>query len=691
MAHTNPLMKDSLKTLQFWNFSFFGKTILLSFKKLAPWLLWRNPIIFIVEIGALYATIKCLGFTTPETFSFNVQIALWLWGTVLFATFAEAIAEGRGKAQTENLRATRAQITARRWTGKSYEVIPSSQLKIGDVVLVEANEAIPSDGDVIEGIASVDESAITGESAPVIRENGGDRSAVTGGTRVLSDWIRIRISAPQGQTALDHMIAMVEGSVRQKTPNEVALTILLLAMTLIFLIVTISIFPLALFASPKPVDIIILVALLITLIPTTIGGLLSAIGIAGMNRLLKLNVLANSGRAVEAAGDVDIMMFDKTGTITVGNRCAVEFIPMPGIEMTHLIEAIGLASLADDTPEGRSIIQLAKEKFSWEAPPSLNEFEPILFSAHTRMSGIRYESSEVRKGAADAVLHYIDELTGTPQIPPPLYNEEIHRISSLGGTPLAVMTSEGKKAALLGLIHLKDIIKPGLKERFSSLKRMGVRTVMITGDNPITARAIAAEAGIDDVIAQATPEAKLKFIRQSQKQGHLIAMCGDGSNDAPALSQADVAIAMNTGTQAAKEAGNMIDLDSDPTKIINVVSVGKQMLITRGALTTFSIATDVAKYFAIIPGLFSDVYPGLKILNIMQLCSPQTAILSAVIFNAVILIALLPLALRGINFYPATAAEILRRNLVVYGLGGVLLPFIGIKVIDMMVCFLGIL
>lgn len=682
-------MKDSLRTVSLWSSSFLIKTLILSFQKLAPWLLWRNPIIFIVEIGALYTTFYCFSKANPDSFSFTFQITLWLWATALFATFSEALAEGRGKAQTENLKTTRAQIMAKRWTGRAYETVPASQLAFGDSVLVEANEMIPGDGDVIEGIASVDESAITGESAPVIRESGGDRSAVTGGTRVLSDWIRIRITAAQGQTALDRMIAMVEGSVRQKTPNEIALTILLLAMTLIFLVVVTSILPLALFSNPQPVDIVILVALLITLIPTTIGGLLSAIGIAGMNRLLKLNVLATSGRAVEAAGDVDVMMFDKTGTVTLGNRCAVEFIPMPGIEIDTLVNAVGLASLTDETPEGRSIVQLAKDKYAWTPPSALKEFEPIFFSAHTRMSGIHHKTAEIRKGATDAILHYMGEIMGATQSPPEFFTEEVHRISSSGGTPLAIMTVEGtQEVRLLGLIHLKDIIKPGLKSRFVHLKRLGIRTVMITGDNPVTARAIAAEAGIDDVIAQATPEAKLNFIRQSQREGHLIAMCGDGSNDAPALSQADVAIAMNTGTQAAKEAGNMIDLDSDPTKIINVVAVGKQMLITRGALTTFSIANDVAKYFAIIPALFASLYPGLEILNIMNLHNHKTAILSAVIFNALILIGLLPLALRGVKFHPTSAAQILRKNLMIYGAGGLLVPFLGIKLIDMLICYL---
>jgi K+-transporting ATPase ATPase B chain len=577
---------------------------------------------------------------------------------------------------------------AKRWTGRAYETVPAGQLILGDVVFVEANDMIPSDGDIIEGIASVDESAITGESAPVIRESGGDRSAVTGGTKVLSDWIRIRITAAQGQTALDRMIAMVEGSVRQKTPNEVALTILLLALTLVFLVVVASLFPLALYAYSKPLDIVILVALLITLIPTTIGGLLPAIGIAGMNRLLKLNVLATSGRAVEAAGDVDVMLFDKTGTVTVGNRCAVEFLPMTGIDQNKLVDAVGLASLADETPEGRSIIQLATEKYGWCPPKSMKDYEPIIFSAHTRMSGIRHKNIEIRKGATDSVLSYMKEVMGMPYLLSDFFNEEVHRISAAGGTPLAIMSAQGGNATLLGLIHLKDVIKPGLKERFVELKKMGIRTVMITGDNPVTARAIAAEAGIDDVIAQATPEAKLNFIRQAQGEGHLLAMCGDGSNDAPALAQADVAIAMNTGTQAAKEAGNMIDLDSDPTKIINVIAVGKQMLITRGALTTFSIANDVAKYFAIIPALFVGMYPGLKMLNIMNLSTPKSAILSSVIFNALILVGLLPLSLRGVKFRPSTAAEILRTNIMIYGVGGIVAPFIGIKIIDILICYL---
>lgn len=692
MAYSTSLMKHAFKPVSFWKPSFLLQAVGLAFQKMAPWILWRNPIIFIVEIGALYTTLSCFWQPDAASFAFTFQITIWLWLTVLFATFSEAIAEGRGKAQTENLKATRAQIMAKRWTGQTYEVVPASQLILGDIVLVETNDMIPGDGDVIEGIASVDESAITGESAQVIRESGGDRSAVTAGTKVLSDWIRIEITAVQGQTALDRMIAMVEGSVRQKTPNEIALSILLLAMTLVFLVVVATILPLALFSHAKPVDLVVLVALLITLIPTTIGGLLSAIGIAGMNRLLKLNVLATSGRAVEAAGDVDVMMFDKTGTVTLGNRCAVEFIPMPGITLKNLVDAVGLASLTDETPEGRSIIQLAKDNYSWVSPASLKDCEPIPFSAHTRMSGIRHTSLEIRKGATDAVLHYIRELSGQPLSFPEFFSQEVDRISTSGGTPLAVMKAEiipgdPAKATLLGLIHLKDIIKPGLKTRFARLKRMGIRTVMITGDNPVTAHAIAREAGIDDVIAQATPEAKLTYIRQVQKEGHLIAMCGDGSNDAPALSQADVAVAMNTGTQAAKEAGNMIDLDSDPTKIIDIVAVGKQMLMTRGALTTFSIANDVAKYFAIIPALFANAYPGLTILNIMNLSTPQTAILSAVIFNALILVGLLPLALRGVKFRMTSAATLLRVNLMIYGIGGILTPFAGIKAIDLIISY----
>lgn len=688
MAPSPSLLKHSLKPVSLWSLSFLLQTLTLSFQKLTPWVLWRNPIIFMVAVGALYTTFSCFWQAHEASFTFTFHITLCLWATALFATFSESLAEGRGKAQTKNLKATRTQIMAKRWTGQGYEVVPASQLALGDIVLAETNDMIPSDGDIIEGIASVDESAITGESAPVLRESGGDRSAVTGGTKVLSDWVRIRITATQGQTALDRMIAMVEGSVRQKTPNEVALTILLLAMTLVFLTVVATLYPLALFAHPQPVNRVVLVALLVTLIPTTIGGLLSAIGIAGMNRLLKLNVLANSGRAVEAAGDVDIIMFDKTGTVTLGNRCAIEFIPLPGIETPRLVEAVGLASLADETPEGRSIVQLAKEKYAWVSPSPLKDYAPIPFSAHTRMSGIHYQGLEIRKGATDPVLHYMAEIRGRSLPTPEFFTQEVKRISSSGGTPLAIMTVEGSEATLLGLIHLKDIIKPGLKRRFAQLKRLGIRTVMITGDNPITAHAIAAEAGIDDVIAQATPEAKLTYIREVQREGHLIAMCGDGSNDAPALSQADVAIAMNTGTQAAKEASNMIDLDSDPTKIINVVAVGKQMLITRGALTTFSIANDIAKYFAIIPALFTSLYPGLSVLNIMKLGTPQTAILSAVIFNALILVGLLPLALRGVKFRRAQPATVFRLNLLIYGGGGILAPFIGIKVIDMVICYL---
>jgi K+-transporting ATPase ATPase B chain len=690
MSYASLALKSGLKRSGLYNPVFFLQTFLLSVQKLAPWTLWRNPIVFIIEISALYTTFYYFWIAAPDLRSFTGYIALWLWGTAFLATISEAIAEGRGKAQTESLKATRSQIVARRWTGRNYEPIAASHLVVGDIVRVEANQMIPGDGDVIEGIASVDESAITGESAPVIRESGGDRSAVTGGTRVLSDWLRIRITTSQGQTALDRMIALVEGSVRHKTPNEIALTILLLAMTLIFLTVVATLFPLALYSHSGSLNSVVLIALFITLIPTTIGGLLSTIGVAGMNRLLKLNVLTTSGRAVEAAGDVDIMIFDKTGTITTGNRCAVEILPMPGIVITHLVEAAGLASLSDETPEGRSIVHLLQQKYLWQLPQSREEFTSIPFSAHTRMSGITHKSTEIRKGATEAIINFMNEIAGSPQPVPDFFNKQVHRISTSGGTPLAIVTAEGQQAILLGIVHLKDVIKPHLKPRISRLAQMGVRTVMITGDNPVTAQAIASEAGIDEVIAQATPEIKLAYIRQVQKQGHLIAMCGDGTNDAPALSQADVAIAMNTGTQAAKEAGNMIDLDSDPTKIIDIVGVGKQMLITRGALTTFSLTNDIAKYFAIIPALFAPLYPGLAVVNIMHLGTSQSAILSAVIFNALVLIGLLPLALRGVEVQAANASTILKRNLLVYGLGGLIVPFIGIKIIDIIInCFMG--
>ena len=663
-----------------------------AFRKLDPRTLIRNPVMFVVEIVSTLTTVLVIkGVLTgaPST-GFAAHIAFWLWFTVIFANFAEAVAEGRGKAQAENLRRTRTQTLAKRLVsaaGRDFRSVPAPELKLNDVVLVEAGDLIPGDGDVIEGLASVDESAITGESAPVIRESGGDRSAVTGGTRVLSDWIKVRITAAQGSTFLDRMIALVEGAERQKTPNEIALNILLAGMTIIFVIATVTIPSFVAYAGGA-VSVVMLVALFVTLIPTTIGALLSAIGIAGMDRLVKFNVLAMSGRAVEAAGDVDTLLLDKTGTITLGNRQATEFLALPGAGAQELADAAQLSSLSDETPEGRSIVVLAKEKYGLRAREmaSLNaRFVP--FSAQTRMSGVDLEGASIRKGAVDAIVAHVRQASGAPnlQIPPEL--ESItQEISRAGGTPLAV----AKNARLLGVIHLKDVVKGGIRERFAELRRMGIRTVMITGDNPLTAAAIAAESGVDDFLAQATPEDKLKLIREEQAKGKLVAMCGDGTNDAPALAQADVGVAMQTGTQAAREAGNMVDLDSDPTKLIEVVMIGKQLLITRGALTTFSIANDVAKYFAIIPAMFAAFYPALQVVNLMKLHSPQSAILSAVIFNALIIIALIPLALRGVQYRPQSASSLLGRNLLIYGLGGVIVPFIGIKGIDMLMTAIGV-
>ena len=656
-----------------------------SFKKLNPATLWRNPIMFIVEIGALLTTyffIKNIILNDHASFIFNLQISLWLWVTVLFANFAEAIAEGRGKAQAMALRKTRKEIIAKRIVdGKIVETI-SSKLVKGDIIIVSAGEIIPSDGEVIEGIASVDESVITGESAPVIRESGGDRSSVVGGAKVISDWLKIRITANPGDTFLDRMISMVENAKRQKTPNEIALNILLIGLTIIFVFVVESLQQFAKY-SIVAVSIPVLVALLICLIPTTIGGLLSAIGIAGMDRVLRRNVIAFSGRAVEAAGDVDILLLDKTGTITLGNRMAYEFIPLKDISIEDLAKAAQLSSLADETPEGRSIVALCKDKYNLklEDLSSMNpEFIP--FSAQTRISGVKINEKETLKGAVDAIEKYINE---NGKIMP----EEIRLISTSiakeGGTPLAVTSN----FHALGVIYLKDIIKGGIKEKFNDLRKMGIKTVMITGDNPLTAATIAVESGVDDYIAQATPETKLKLIREFQSQGHLVAMTGDGTNDAPALAQSDVGLAMNTGTQAAKEAGNMVDLDSNPTKLLEVVEVGKQLLITRGALTTFSIANDIAKYFAIIPAMFMVAFPELSILNIMRLSSPQSAIMSAVIFNAIIIIILIPLALRGVKFRPASANEIIRKNVLIYGVGGIVAPFIGIKIIDLILTIAG--
>jgi len=667
------------------------RAVVDSFVKLDPRTLVRNPVMFVVEVVAVATTIlfvRDLGGGPAATPAFTGQIAAWLWFTVLFANFAEAVAEGRGKAQADTLRRTKTQTMAKQLRGKvpgPHDVVPATSLRRGDVVLVEAGDTIPGDGDVIDGIASVDESAITGESAPVIRESGGDRSAVTGGTRVLSDWIFVKITSNPGETFLDRMIALVEGARRQKTPNEIALSILLVGMTIIFLFATVTIEAFAIYAGTA-ISATVLIALLVTLIPTTIGGLLSAIGIAGMDRLVKYNVLAMSGRAVEAAGDVDTLLLDKTGTITLGNRMATEFLPLTGVTPQDLADAAQLASLSDETPEGRSIVVLAKERFSLrgrEVAELGGHFVP--FSAETRMSGVDLNGTQVRKGAVDAIVAFAAGKNGPGFTPPPELLRVAESIAKTGGTPLAVARDE----RLLGVIHLKDVVKGGIRERFGELRAMGIRTVMITGDNPVTAAAIAAEAGVDDFLAQATPENKLSLIRQEQAKGKLVAMCGDGTNDAPALAQADVGVAMNTGTSAAKEAGNMVDLDSNPTKLLEIVEIGKQLLITRGSLTTFSIANDVAKYFAIIPAMFAATYPELGVLNVMRLATPQSAILSAIIFNALIIVALIPLALRGVQYRALGAAAVLRRNLFVYGLGGIVVPFIGIKVIDVLVRLVG--
>jgi len=662
-----------------------------SFVKLAPWVQWRNPVMFVVLVGSLLITslwlVQLGGALSSEGRPWFVfAIALWLWATLLFANFAESLAEGRGKAQAAALRSSKRDTTARRYLGgrigAAYESVPSSSLRRGDVVLVEAGDTIPGDGEVVRGTASVDESAITGESAPVIREAGGDRSAVTGGTRLLSDTLHIRISANPGEAFIDRMIAMVENAKRQRTPNEIALAILLAGLTVIFLKTTATLLPFSIYSVATaghgaPISITVLVALLVCLIPTTIGGLLSAIGIAGMDRMIQANVIATSGRAVEAAGDVDVLLLDKTGTITLGNRLASRFIPAPGISPADLADAAQLSSLADETPEGRSIVVLAKQQHGIRGRDiQALGAHFIAFSAQTRMSGVDFEDRRIRKGAADAIDNWLTEQGGA--LPPEL-KRAVESVARQGATPLVV--ADGARA--LGVVELKDIVKGGIRERFAELRRMGIRTVMITGDNKLTAAAIAAEAGVDDFLAEATPEAKLKLIREHQQQGRLVAMCGDGTNDAPALAQADVAVAMNTGTQAAKEAGNMVDLDSNPTKLIEVVEVGKQMLITRGSLTTFSIANDVAKYFAIIPAAFATTYPQLNTLNIMHLASPNSAILSAVIFNALIIIALIPLALRGVRYRPVGAEALLRRNLLIYGLGGIIVPFIGIKLIDL--------
>ncbi len=665
-----------------------GPAVVAAFKKLNPAVMIKNPVMFVVEVVAMLTTILFIRdlATGGDNLGFAFQINMWLWFTVLFANFAEAVAEGRGKAQAATLRKTKTETTAKllaNINAAQWRQAPATSLKPGDVVLVEAGDLIPSDGEVIEGVASVNEAAITGESAPVIRESGGDRSAVTGGTTVISDRIKVRITAAPGSTFIDRMIALVEGAQRQKTPNEIALNILLAGMTLIFVFAVASIPSFAIYAGGG-ISVLVLVALFVTLIPTTIGALLSAIGIAGMDRLVRFNVLAMSGRAVEAAGDVDTLLLDKTGTITLGNRQATEFVPLTGVSERELADAAQLASLSDETPEGRSIVVLAKEKYGIRARDMAQLHAKFIpFTAQTRLSGIDMDGTHSRKGAVDAVLAFT-QVFGDPA------ERELQGIAEgiakAGGTPLAV--AHGRR--LLGVIQLKDIVKGGIRERFAALRKMGIRTIMITGDNPLTATAIAAEAGVDDFLAQATPETKLKLIRDEQAKGKLVAMCGDGTNDAPALAQADVGVAMNTGTMAAREAGNMVDLDSDPTKLIEVVEIGKQLLMTRGALTTFSIANDVAKYFAIIPAMFLAFYPQLQALNVMNLSTPESAILSAIVFNALIIVALIPLSLKGVAYRPVGAANILRRNLLVYGLGGLIVPFIGIKAIDVVVSALGL-
>ncbi len=662
-----------------------------SFFKLNPVTLMKNPVIFVVEVGAAITSILLIHdvFSAPALIGFEIQIALWLWFTVVFANFAEAMAEARGKAQADALRKTKTDASARRvLNGGKTETVPASRLRAGDIVICEAGELIPGDGEVIEGIATVDESVITGESAPVIRESGGDRSAVTGGTKVLSDWVKIRITSNPGETFLDRMIALVEGAERQKTPNEIALNILIAGLTLIFLLAVVTLQPFSRYAviaagAGLMPSVAVLVSLLVCLIPTTIGGLLSAIGIAGMDRVMQHNVLAMSGKAVEASGDVNTLLLDKTGTITIGNRQAVEFIPVNGISNEELADAAQLSSLADETPEGRSVVVLAKSKYGLRGREVTSDCNFIPFSAYTRMSGVDMHGRALRKGASEAIANFVKENGG--QVPKEM-TETAERISRQGGTPLAV--AENDRA--LGVIHLKDVVKGGMKDRLSQLRAMGIRTVMITGDNPLTAAAIASEAGVDDFLAQASPADKLAYIKKEQAEGRLVAMTGDGTNDAPALAQADVGLAMNTGTMAAKEAGNMVDLDSNPTKLIEVVAIGKQLLITRGALTTFSIANDVAKYFAIIPAMFMATYPALAKLNIMRLHTSQSAVLSAVIFNALIIIALVPLALRGVKYRPQSAASMLRRNLLIYGIGGLVAPFPGIWIIDQFVHALGL-
>ncbi len=672
-----------------------GEAITGSFRKLDPRVQLRNPVMFAVFLGSLLTTVlwvKSLGGAADESSTFVLGVAIWLWFTVLFANFAEAIAEGHGKAQAASLKKSRTTVVARKiasLSDRNAVEVSATDLVIGDIVIVKAGETVPADGEVIEGVASVDESAITGESAPVVRESGGDRSSVTGGTRVISDWLVIQVKTLPGQSFLDRMIAMVEGAQRQKTPNEIALAILLAALTLIFLLVVATLLPYSIYSvqasgQGKAISLTVLVALFVCLAPTTIGALLSAIGIAGMNRLSQANVVAMSGRAVEAAGDVDVLLLDKTGTITLGNRQATRFVPASGTTEKDLAEAAHLASLADETAEGRSIAVLAKKLFGLRGR-DLEQIQPhfVPFSARTRMSGVTLDGYEIRKGAAEAVETHVRTLGG---FLPEDVRAAVREIARSGGTPLVVSRDD----KVLGVIELKDIVKGGIKERFAELRQMGIKTVMITGDNPLTAAAIAAEAGVDDFLAEATPEAKLALIRDYQKGGRLVAMTGDGTNDAPALAQADVAVAMNSGTQAAKEAGNMVDLDSNPTKLIEIVNIGKQLLITRGSLTTFSISNDVAKYFAILPAAFAATYPALKALDLMQLSSPSSAILSAVIFNALIIIALVPLALRGVAYRPVGAAQLLRDNLLVYGVGGLIVPFVGIKAIDLLLSAVGL-
>ncbi len=680
------MAKEKNQTL--WDMRIVKQALIDALKKLHPRWMLKNPVMFVVEIGAVLVTMQLIyGLLNPTEatkFSFALQITLWLWFTVLFANFAEAIAEGRGKAQADTLRKAKTETSAKLLKNNGeIEIVAAGNLRRDDIVIVSAGEFIPSDGEIIEGVASVDESAITGESAPVIREAGGDRSAVTGGTKVLSDQIKIRITANAGESFLDRMIALVEGAERQKTPNEIALHILLCGLTIIFLLAVVTLQPFAIYSNAKQ-SIFVLISLLVCLIPTTIGGLLSAIGIAGMDRLIQHNVLAMSGRAVEAAGDVNTLLLDKTGTITLGNRQASEFIPFTGINQNHLASVAQLSSLADETPEGRSIVALAKQQFGCDSSLSLAaEFIP--FTAQTRMSGVNVDGYEIRKGAVDAIEKYV--ANGNGYKPSPELRAIVERVAKAGGTPLVVVENH----LPLGVVYLKDIVKGGMRERFAQLRQMGIKTVMITGDNPLTAASIAAEAGVDDFLAEATPEDKMRLIKREQAEGKLVAMTGDGTNDAPALAQADVGVAMNTGTQAAKEAGNMVDLDSDPTKLIEIVEIGKQLLMTRGALTTFSIANDVAKYFAIIPAMFLATFPQLQALNVMGLHSPESAILSAVIFNALIIVALIPLALRGVKYRPLSAAALLQRNMLLYGLGGIIVPFVGIKIIDAVITALGLI